>query len=160
MTDAHKVMDILGFLGFVQFEDMNSPGVNRPFLRQVQSLDAMERTLRYITAEVLTFPGAVSAHVTGKVESFMVNAQNYSVNDLEDQLNRLEGDFRRMREGEKVVLERQGDMVEALYVARVARAFASQGGGGGLSPSSMGSTAPVPSDGGEQPFLQLQRADA
>lgn len=84
VQDARRYIDRLGKDTNLQFEDMNSREMRRPYRKHVQRLDECERILRFMFEEIARIEGCEIQK--NKVDEFLSAASSYK-------LEMVEGEF-------------------------------------------------------------------
>jgi V-type H+-transporting ATPase subunit a len=110
----------------MQFEDMNALDMHRPFKKNIQRIDEMERILRFILDELTHLPGAEV--IKNNAQNFVDNADEYKLDDLEVRLKKLYDNFVQFKENNTKLAERRNAVLEERYVTQTAIATATSRG--------------------------------
>jgi V-type H+-transporting ATPase subunit a len=156
--NAQKYMEVVGKKTNMQLEDMNTRDSRRPFTRHVQRLNEMERILRFLYEEVGKIP---ALDITKrKIEEFLENDSQYSLDDVEEQLLALNKRFTTFRENNIQLTEQRNKAFEEVQVLEVALRMLGkpqknmrQRGAVALVESNL--TAPLMDDAGDRRMTQL-----
>jgi len=138
---ARQFVDVLGRRTNIQFIDMNAHSMRRPYKRQMQRVDELERILRFLYDEI----GKLGAKVeSGHIENFLANDETYQLDRVEMQLKKLYEQFTKFRDNNTELVEARNAAIEEKYVAMAASQ--SHGGEGGDLGPGLGRGARVTTD--------------
>eukprot|EP00929_Paragymnodinium_shiwhaense_P069471 TRINITY_DN3502_c0_g1_i1.p1 TRINITY_DN3502_c0_g1~~TRINITY_DN3502_c0_g1_i1.p1 ORF type:complete len:836 (+),score=230.49 TRINITY_DN3502_c0_g1_i1:131-2638(+) len=133
---ARHFIDLIGSKTNMQFEDMNAREMHRPYKKHIQRIDEMERILRFLFEEFARTPG--NEVVRNNLDSFLDNADDYKLDEVEARLKKMYQDFMTLKENNAKIATKRNEALEERYVAQTAIAWMSQIGGGVRSGSSRG----------------------
>jgi V-type H+-transporting ATPase subunit a len=102
----------------MQFEDMNSRDMHRPYKKYVQRLDEMERLLRFLTDEINRIPGAEIQK--DNIEDFLSHSDEYKLDDVESCVSRFYSDFVQFKENSTKLVSKRNAALEERYVVQTA----------------------------------------
>ncbi|KAH0475269.1 MAG: hypothetical protein KVP17_005339, partial [Porospora cf. gigantea B] len=95
-TDHVKsLLDGLGRLCSLQYQDMNTHSMRRVYRRYIQRIDEMERVLRFLFGEINKLHGTFVQ--SGQVASFLQNDVDYHLDVVEDSLQKLYTQFEKFK---------------------------------------------------------------
>eukprot|EP00929_Paragymnodinium_shiwhaense_P095925 TRINITY_DN5724_c0_g1_i5.p1 TRINITY_DN5724_c0_g1~~TRINITY_DN5724_c0_g1_i5.p1 ORF type:complete len:812 (-),score=250.07 TRINITY_DN5724_c0_g1_i5:234-2669(-) len=117
--DAKKYIDLIGRKLNMQFEDMNTDHMRRPYRKYVQRIEEMERILRFITAELAK--SDVGEVTRNKIPEFLENVDNYDLSEVEADLQTLYKDLVKATDNNGRLFEEKNQTIEEIQV--VARAL-------------------------------------
>eukprot|EP00931_Biecheleriopsis_adriatica_P007007 TRINITY_DN108339_c0_g1_i1.p1 TRINITY_DN108339_c0_g1~~TRINITY_DN108339_c0_g1_i1.p1 ORF type:complete len:834 (+),score=146.71 TRINITY_DN108339_c0_g1_i1:91-2592(+) len=117
---AREYLDLIGSHVKLQFEDMNARVMQRPYKKFVQRIDELERIIRFLFEELSKVPGASA--FKNNVESFLDNAEEYKLDEVETHLKRAYQTFISFKANSASLLERQNEVREECYVVETAMA--------------------------------------
>merc|ERR1719491_2324584 len=93
---ARQILDVIGASTKLHFEDMNTRSMQRPYRKYIQRVDEMERIIRFMLEELTRIPEAQV--ITSNVESFLENAGDYKLDEVETQIKKAYKDFTKLKE--------------------------------------------------------------
>jgi len=117
---ARHFIDLVGANVNMQFEDMNSHNMQRPYKKYTQRLDEMERIIRFLTDELARIPEAEIK--TNNVEGFLTNEGVYKLDDVEARLREIYQTFVQCKDNNARLLERRNAALEERFVVQTATA--------------------------------------
>jgi len=118
VEQARHFVDKLGKCCSIQFQDMNSKVMVRPYKKYIQRFDDMERMLRFIMEEMRGIPGADI--VRNRVDDFLENDSKYKMDDVELELKRLYEQFLKFKENNTEMNEQRNAAIEEKWVTETA----------------------------------------
>jgi len=121
---ARQFIDIIGHNTKMQFEDMNSRDLHRPYKKYIQRIDEMERILRFLMDELTKVPGAEV--IKNNVDSFLDNADVYKLDEVEARLKQINQDFIQFKENNAKLTSKRNAALEERYVVQTAIASMAQ----------------------------------
>jgi len=142
VEQARHFMDKLGKNVNMQFEDMNSKAMVRPYKKYIQRFDDMERMLRFIFEELKNVPDQII--VKNRIDDFLENDQKYKLDDVEAETKRIYEQFVLFKENNSVMNEERNAAIEEKWVAETAMFTLNSAGGAAAT----GLNAPLLEDGG------------
>jgi V-type H+-transporting ATPase subunit a len=115
---ARDFVDLIGEKTNMQFEDMNTSDMSRPYKKYIQRIDEMERILRFLGDEITRIP---EAHVKkDNLEDFLAHSNDYKLDDIEVSLKRIYGEFVQFKENNSNLVTKRNEALEELYVVKTA----------------------------------------
>jgi len=129
VQDARKYIAKIGKETAIQFEDMNSREMRRPYRKYIQRIDEMERILRFVFEEIGKMEGKTI--IRNKLNEFLEadNQEMYNLETVEGELQQLYQTFMKSKENNAKLVEERNQCAEEAEVAGVAaRLFATPGG--------------------------------
>jgi len=117
---ARHFMNVVGKLQNcnIQFEDMNSQTMRRPYRKYIQRIDEMERILRFLMDELAKIPGATITK--NNLENFLENDDAYKLDSVEAELKKLYVQFRDFQENNAQLTESKNAALEEKHVTALA----------------------------------------
>lgn len=115
---ARHFIDLIGYNTSMQFEDMNARDMHRPYKKHIQRIDEMERILRFLMDEITRIPD--SEVIANNVQSFLHNADEFKLDDVEMRLKRTHQDFIQFKENNVKLAEKRNAALEERYVVQTA----------------------------------------
>ena len=118
-TDHVKsLLDGLGRLCSLQYQDMNTHSMRRVYRRYIQRIDEMERVLRFLFGEINKLHGTFVQ--SGQVTSFLQNDVDYHLDVVEDSLQKLYTQFEKFKVNNAGLLSERDSACENRAVSRAA----------------------------------------
>jgi V-type H+-transporting ATPase subunit a len=117
VDQARRFIDLFGSEVKIQFEDMNSRDMHRPFKKNIQRIDEMERIIRFLFEELSHFPQQV---VKNQVDDFLAHAKGYNFDYVEKELKKLYKSFSQFKENSDKLVEKKNASLEEHYVMQTA----------------------------------------
>jgi len=115
---ARHFIDLIGRHANMQFEDMNSRDMRRPYKKYVQRIDEMERIVRFLFDEVGKVPGC---EVTkNRNDNFLENDHEYKLDAVETELKQLYVQFMKFKENNAELQEQRNSSIEERCVTQLA----------------------------------------
>jgi len=93
---ARYFVDLIGSNANMQFEDMNTMDMHRPYKKYIQRIDEMERILRLLVDELTRVPG--KELVANNIDDFLKHADSYKFDEVESRLKQIHEHFILQRE--------------------------------------------------------------
>ena len=115
---ARDFVDRLGYLGKVQFEDMNNENLARPYKKTVARIEEIERLVRLLLDQCEKNPDAFL--VTGRVDGFLENANRYNFEKVEQEVQKVHGELFELKDNNKEMLQKMANYCEMECVLAVA----------------------------------------
>lgn len=115
---ARHFVDLIGSKMNIQFEDMNSASMHRPYKKYIQRIDEMERILRFLFEELTRVPDAQV--VKNNVSNFLERADEYKLDELEGKLKQYHQEFIEFKENNMKLTDRRNAALEERYVVQTA----------------------------------------
>jgi len=121
VQDARKYIDKIGKETNIQFEDMNSREMRRPYRKYIQRIDEMERILRFVFEEIGKMEGAVVTR--NRVNEFLEedSKESYKLDIVESELQQLYKHFIRFKENNARLVDERNQTAEEAQVAGIAK---------------------------------------
>jgi V-type H+-transporting ATPase subunit a len=117
---AREFVDLIGARTNMQFEDMNSRDMHRPYKKFVQRIDEMERLLRFLTDEVERIPSVDI--VKERIDDFLAHSEDYKLDIVEQRLKSYHADFVQFKENNSELIGKRNAALEERYVVQTASA--------------------------------------
>mmetsp|Transcript_23400 Transcript_23400/g.54005 ORF Transcript_23400/g.54005 Transcript_23400/m.54005 type:complete len:845 (-) Transcript_23400:108-2642(-) len=128
---ARFFVDLLGststmhFTSKLQFEDMNTREMRRPYKKYIQRIDEMERKIRFLMDELTRVPEAGQV-ISGNVDSFCEECRAhpdvYRLDDVENRLDKLYKEFVEFKENNNKLIKKRNSNLEERFVLETAMA--------------------------------------
>eukprot|EP00933_Yihiella_yeosuensis_P016790 TRINITY_DN1420_c0_g1_i1.p1 TRINITY_DN1420_c0_g1~~TRINITY_DN1420_c0_g1_i1.p1 ORF type:complete len:810 (+),score=203.16 TRINITY_DN1420_c0_g1_i1:81-2510(+) len=118
VQDAKKYVDALGRETNVQFEDMNTRDMRRPYRKHIQRIDEMERILRFMYEEINQIGGCQIKKQ--KIDEFLANDEIYKLDQVESELSAIYQNFIKFKENNANLMADRNQAHEEAQVAAVA----------------------------------------
>eukprot|EP00403_Amphidinium_massartii_P048627 CAMPEP_0178465122 /NCGR_PEP_ID=MMETSP0689_2-20121128/51194_1 /TAXON_ID=160604 /ORGANISM="Amphidinium massartii, Strain CS-259" /LENGTH=826 /DNA_ID=CAMNT_0020092043 /DNA_START=135 /DNA_END=2616 /DNA_ORIENTATION=+ len=138
---ARYFVDLIGSTSTMQFEDMNTREMQRPYKKYIQRMDEMERKIRFLMDELTRVPGTGEV-ISGNIDSFCENCRDhpecYKLDDVEGQLDKIYKDFVEFKENNNKLIKSRNANLEERFVLETAMAS--------MAPSRPSRRSVVPSD--------------
>jgi V-type H+-transporting ATPase subunit a len=118
VEQARNFVDKLGKSCSIQFQDMNSKMMVRPYKKYIQRFDDMERMLRFIQEEMRTIPG--QEIVKDRIDDFLENDTKYKMDEVESELKRLYEQFLKFKENNTEMNDQRNSAIEEKWMTETA----------------------------------------
>jgi len=117
---ARYFVDLIGSNANMQFEDMNTMDMHRPYKKYIQRIDEMERILRLLVDELTRVPG--KELVANNIDDFLKHADSYKFDEVESRLKQIHEHFIQFKENNVRLTERRNAALEERCVVQHAQA--------------------------------------
>eukprot|EP00444_Apocalathium_aciculiferum_P003379 CAMPEP_0183402208 /NCGR_PEP_ID=MMETSP0370-20130417/13749_1 /TAXON_ID=268820 /ORGANISM="Peridinium aciculiferum, Strain PAER-2" /LENGTH=839 /DNA_ID=CAMNT_0025583755 /DNA_START=1 /DNA_END=2520 /DNA_ORIENTATION=- len=117
---ARHFIDLIGHKTKMQFEDMNSRDLSRPYKKYVQRIDEMERILRFLLEELNRVPDAEV--IKNNMDSFLDHSDDHKLDDVEARLKQMYKEFIQFKENNTTLTAARNAALEERYVVQTALA--------------------------------------
>mmetsp|Transcript_72761 Transcript_72761/g.201765 ORF Transcript_72761/g.201765 Transcript_72761/m.201765 type:complete len:812 (+) Transcript_72761:104-2539(+) len=128
---ARQYIDTIGKTLNMQFEDMNSREMRRPYRKYVQRIDEMERIIRFLTQEITQVEGCTITK--NCVDEFLAGDDQYKLDTVEQELALLYTQFVQFKENNASLLNEQAQAMEEIQVASRALTLLGEAGSAGAN---------------------------
>lgn len=118
VQDAKKYVDQIGRETNIQFEDMNSRDMRRPYRKHIQRIDEMERILRFMFEEISKLDGCKI--INQRIDQFLANDEIYKLDAVEAELQGLYQSFIKFKENNVSLTSDRNQAVEESEVVSAA----------------------------------------
>jgi V-type H+-transporting ATPase subunit a len=115
---ARELIDLIGSRAKMQIEDMNAKNMQRPYKRQIQRIDEMERIIRFLVEELSRLQE--QEVVKYNVECFLENSHEYELDKVEGKLKQIYQDFIQFKENNTQLTTKRNAALEERYVLQTA----------------------------------------
>ena len=109
---AREYVDRIGKKLNMQFEDMNSREMRRPYRKHIQRIEECERIIRLLTAELPSFN---DCEITkNRIEEFLSHDSDYKLDDVESQLKKINKTYAEYKSNNAQLLIEKNEAKEEL----------------------------------------------
>mmetsp|Transcript_79796 Transcript_79796/g.258535 ORF Transcript_79796/g.258535 Transcript_79796/m.258535 type:complete len:839 (+) Transcript_79796:146-2662(+) len=115
---ARHFIDVVGHKTKMQFEDMNSRELSRPYKKYVQRIDEMERIVRFLLEELTRVPDAEV--IKNNVDSFLDHSEEFKLDEIEGRLKQIYQEFIQFKENNSKLTAKRNAALEERYVVQTA----------------------------------------
>ncbi|CAE8611648.1 unnamed protein product [Polarella glacialis] len=116
VQDAKKYVEHIGKETNLQFEDMNSRDMRRPYRKHVQRIDEMERILRFMFEEI----GRSGVEITKNRVNEFLEGESYKLESVEAELQGLYSNFVKFKENNATLSLQRNQAAEEAQVVSTA----------------------------------------
>jgi allophycocyanin-B len=118
VQDAKKYVDQIGRETNIQFEDMNSRDMRRPYRKHIQRIDEMERILRFMFEEISKLDGCEI--LNQRIDQFLAKDDIYKLDAVEAELQGLYQSFIKFKENNVSLTSDRNQAIEESEVVSAA----------------------------------------
>eukprot|EP00929_Paragymnodinium_shiwhaense_P117143 TRINITY_DN8739_c1_g2_i1.p1 TRINITY_DN8739_c1_g2~~TRINITY_DN8739_c1_g2_i1.p1 ORF type:complete len:811 (-),score=226.56 TRINITY_DN8739_c1_g2_i1:324-2756(-) len=113
-NDAKCYIDLIGRELNMQFEDMNSDHMRRPYRKYVQRLEEMERIIRFVSLEMAKQDGLEVQR--NCIDEFLAGERYYDLGEIEQELSELYKGLTRAAENNQRLFDERNQTMEEIHV--------------------------------------------